>query len=424
MTHSDRALKILFLCEDKFPPFRVDLSVLFAEEMVRRGHRIDWILQSEAPCRTSYRTRWSGCWVWVGRTDNGASRSARLRKNLFDVLHAFLVFPLIRRVDYDFVQVKDLFLVALIALVAAKMSRKKYFYWMSYPIAENYLHAAREGSARYPLIYRLRGAASRQLLYRLILPRADHVFVQSKQMKRDVMEEGIPEHKLTPVPMGISKDMFSEVPKITTREGPSPVEPRVVYLGTLVRVRKLDFLLRAFSKVLPEFPRARLYLVGGGEDPEDTRFLEREARKLGISDSVVFTGFLPRREAIRMVQQADVGVSPFYPTPILNSTSPTKLIEYMVLGIPVVANEHPEQRLVIEESGGGICVPYEEDAFARAVLELLRDPAKAAEMGKKGRAYVLEHRIYPKIAEALEREYFRLCGDGRGMPAALTTQGE
>ncbi|MEJ5364735.1 MAG: glycosyltransferase family 4 protein [Desulfosoma sp.] len=376
--------------------------------MVRRGHRIDWILQSEAPCRKSYRTSRCNCTVWVGKTDNGTSRWARLKKNVLHLIHSFLVFPLAHRNDYDFIQVKDPFLVATVAMVAAKATRKKFFYWMSFPIAESYLHAARDGSARYPMIYRLRGAASRWLLYRVIMPRADHVFVQSEQMKRDVMGEGIPPWKLTPVPTGVSIHMVNAgTTNFKQDRAVLPAPPSIVYLGTLVRVRKLDFLLRVFSMVLEEFPEVRLYLVGDGEDPEDARFLQREARKLGISDAVVFTGFLPRDQALRLVAKADVAVIPFYPTPILNSTSPNKLIEYMALGKPVVANDHPEQRLIIEESGGGICVPYEEGAFARAILELMRDPTKAAEMGQKGRAYVLKHRTYPRIAQELEHEYFR-----------------
>ena len=42
-----KRLKLLFVSDDKFPPFRVDVSVLFKEKMIGRGHSIDWIMQSE-----------------------------------------------------------------------------------------------------------------------------------------------------------------------------------------------------------------------------------------------------------------------------------------------------------------------------------------------------------------------------------------
>ena len=100
-------------------------------------------------------------------------------------------------------------------------------------------------------------------------------------------------------------------------------------------------------------PTARLYVVGRGDDPEDETFLESEAARLGLQSSVVFVGQLPQAQALRYVREADVCVSPFYPTPVLRSTSPTKLVEYMAMGKAVVANDHPEQKRVIEESGAG-----------------------------------------------------------------------
>ena len=108
------------------------------------------------------------------------------------------------------------------------------------------------------------------------------------------------------------------------------------------------------------------------------------------------------------VKNADVCVSPFYPTPVLNSTSPTKLVEYMYMEKAVVASDHPEQRLVLSESGGGICVPYEEKSSSKAVVELLQNPELAREMGSRGRRYVEKHRTYGKIASSLEDSYSRI----------------
>ena len=53
----------------------------------------------------------------------------------------------------------------------------------------------------------------------------------------------------------------------------------------------------------------------------------------------------------------------------------------MALGKAVVANDHPEQRRVIEESGAGICVPYAEQPFAAAIVRLLEDPDDGATHG-------------------------------------------
>jgi glycosyltransferase involved in cell wall biosynthesis len=157
------------------------------------------------------------------------------------------------------------------------------------------------------------------------------------------------------------------------------------------------------ARVRAQIPQAKLYLVGKGEAPEDEEFLAQEARRAGVLAAVVFVGQLPQQEALLHVQDADVCVSPFYPTPILNSTSPTKLVEYMSMGKAVVANTHPEQQLLIEESGCGYCVPYEEQAFADAIIKLLQSPELTRAMGERGRSYVVEHRGYSRIADGVER---------------------
>jgi glycosyltransferase involved in cell wall biosynthesis len=80
----------------------------------------------------------------------------------------------------------------------------------------------------------------------------------------------------------------------------------------------------------------------------------------------------------------------------------------MALGRPVVANDHPEQRLVLEQSRAGLCVPYDERAFAAAILQLLDHPEEARAMGKRGRAYAVANRDYRHIADAVALEYRRI----------------
>jgi len=80
------------------------------------------------------------------------------------------------------------------------------------------------------------------------------------------------------------------------------------------------------------------------------------------------------------------------------------------MGKPVVANDHPEQKLVISESGGGICVPYQEKEFANAIIYLLQNPTLAKTMGEKGRTYVEKKREYSKICDLVENQYDKLIG--------------
>jgi glycosyltransferase involved in cell wall biosynthesis len=80
----------------------------------------------------------------------------------------------------------------------------------------------------------------------------------------------------------------------------------------------------------------------------------------------------------------------------------------MALGRPVVANDHPEQRLVLEQSQAGLCVPYDESAFAAAILRLLNHPDEAEAMGRNGRVYAETHRDYRRIADSVALEYRKI----------------
>jgi glycosyltransferase involved in cell wall biosynthesis len=408
--------RMLALSSDNYPPQRVDVSVLFGEELSGRGHRIDWVLQSEAVCARSYVTAWHGGTVWVGPTDLGASLFNRIRKHVRGIVHDLRVYKLARAANYDFVMVKDKFVSGLSALFAARLFRLRFVYWLSYPFPESYLLRARDGTARYPFLYRIRGWVFHAVLYRALLPAADHIFVQSEQMRRDVAAQGIAASKITAVPMGIRAASFA-VPAAAAREVVPVGERCFLYLGTLTRVRRLSFIIRVLALVTKELPDVKLYVVGSGDDPRDEQELIDEAARLGVSSSLVMVGQLPHADALRYVLEADICVSPFFPTPILNSTSPTKLIEYMAMGKAVVANDHPEQRLVIEESGAGYCVPYRENEFAKAVVTLFRAPDLARTMGARGRQYAAEHRTYRSIADLVELELLRVADRRTRLPS-------
>lgn len=401
---------LLVVSSDLYPPSRVDVSVLFGEELAGRGHRFDWLLQSEASCDRDYVTPWGGGQAWVGATDLGTSLFARIRKHMRSVVHDLKLFGLLRRGSHAGIEVKDKFLSGLLAIVAARLFHKRFIYWLSYPFPEEYLSRSRDRGERYAPLYAIRGRVFSVLLYRVLLPAADHVFVQSRQMLHDVAAHGIPEHKMTAVPMGVKMARDASPPAVGPRGIIPAGEPCFLYLGSLAKVRHIEFLVRVLAAVRRVEPRTRLYLVGKGNDPGDEAMLTAEAEKLGVRSALVLTGQLPQSEAFRYVRDADVCVSPFFPVSFLNSTSPTKLVEYLAMGKAVVANDHPEQKLVLEESGAGLCVPYQVEPFASAVVELLRDAPRAARMGRQGWEYVLRHRSYPVIADAVEASLQRVLG--------------
>jgi glycosyltransferase involved in cell wall biosynthesis len=380
---------------------RVDVSDLFAKRLAQKGFEIDWLMHDPEPGSAWQDTTWRGARALVvGRSRHGGL-VGRIGNKLRDLSADLRTFWLVLRGDYDLVQVRDKFLVGVIALLAARIRGTKFTYWASYPFAECRIVDAQEGRSRMSFLSVAGGKLAGWLLYKIILPHSDWIFVQSQQMLEDFHKQGVSRQSMTPVPMGINEYLLEHPP--------CPVTPHtVLYLGTLNLVRRLDTLVDALAIIRQRFPDARLIFVGEGDVPEDRQRLEQAIKKHKLADAVEITGWLPAAEAHERVCRAAVCVSPFYPIPILLSTSPTKLIEYMALQRPVVANEHPEQSVIIAESGAGICVPWSAEQFAQAIVTLFADPEEAEAMGRKGREYVRARRIYSQIAEDVAKEYFRL----------------
>jgi len=405
-------IRLLCFVREPFPTFRVDVSVLFGQELLGRGHHIDFVMQAASERQKTGQQPWNGATVWVGKKNDGEGVASRLGDQVLSLLHDLRCLLLVSPARYDAVQVKDKFFVAPLIYFVARLQGLKFLYWLSFPMPDAQLLRADDPSTSFRHLVRLRALLAKWLLYRWLLPRADHVFVQSEQMKQDVLAYAIPPDHVTPVPMGVPKEELQDLgDNARSQESVPGSMLDVVYLGTIARARRLEVLVDTLTELRIMGIDARLTVVGDGESPRDREFLERYAAAAGVREIFSITGFLPRSQALERVRHADIGLSPFFPVPILRSTSPTKLVEYMALGVPVVANEHPEQRRVLHASRAGVCVPWGGRYFAKGIRFLAETGrAQRREMGLRGRRWVREHRGYDVIASELEEKYCELLG--------------
>lgn len=403
-----KKLKFLYVTREKHPTFRVDLTELFSVGIVGKGHSIDWHMQSISDSQDRREVINDDENVFVGRKAFGNGFSSKIKNQLFGFYHDYRISRFVKDQEYDFIQVRDKIFAGLIGRLAAKKAGVPFFYWMSFPYPEADLYRAKDYTVHFSFLMRvfywLRGHVSSFVLYKLILSKADFIFVQSDRMFDDVKEHGISTDKMMPIPMGISLETLSNFEPEVINDSRLKGMSVLVYLGTMVRVRRIDFLLEVLAKVLEKQINTVLLLVGDAPI-QDMAFLKKRAEELGVLDKVVFTGFVPMEKGWSYIVNSDVCLSPFRPSPILDSTSPTKVVEYLALGKPVVANKHPDQSKVLEESGAGYAVDYRPEAFAEACIQILNDSEAAKEMGIKGIEYVQNNRTYEVLSDRLERQY-------------------
>jgi len=398
----DRKIRMMFFPRETFPTDRVRLTTLFGRELIGRGHAIDLVMQATSADVRVGRHDWSGRSVWVGPTDDGHRFLHRVRKNLLGLLHDLRWLLRATRKDYDSILVSDKYLLATIACVVARLRGLQFFFWLTFPYHEAHLTLGTEPGTRHRRLVLLRGYITQIALHHWILPRADHFFVQSHRMLERFVATGIAGSKMTPIATGIDLDGID--PRTTSVPAAKGGMLTIGYLGTLVPERRLEVLIDMLAELRRYGIFARLLLVGDGARPQDRRVLEDRAKALGLESQLEITGLMPRREALKRIQESDVCVSPFYPSTILDVASPTKLIEYLALGIPAVANTHPDQTIVLRESRAGVCVPWGARHFARGVRWLAYgDRERLTTMAARGKDWVATNRTYSKIADSFEQ---------------------
>ncbi|MDY6878537.1 MAG: glycosyltransferase [Chloroflexota bacterium] len=232
-----------------------------------------------------------------------------------------------------------------------------------------------EYAQRYvPIVPELAGIVTEEIVRRY-LEKCTHVVAPTPSARDSILRVLGTDIPVTVVPMPIDLSMYHGLDPLRVRAALGLEKTELLlYVGRLAEEKNLDLLLRAFARIVPARPQARLLVVGRG--PRE-RNLRRKARKLGLSEHVILTGPIPHSEVPHYVAAADLFV--------FSSVAETQglvLIEAMAAGTPVVAVEAPGPMDVLAE-GGGLLVPGQEDAFAEAVLGLLANEPRRRALGEQ-----------------------------------------
>ena len=163
--------------------------------------------------------------------------------------------------------------------------------------------------------------------------------------------------------------------------------PSLGYLGMVSEARGCMQILRALDLVKKEGVKVQWECVGRVEAGFKAEMLS--LAKLYNLDEIRIWGNKDATEAWRIIARCHIGMAILAPDQNYVESYPTKLFEYMALGIPVIASNFPLYRTIVETEQCGICVnPLRVEEIAQAILYLLRNPAIARKMGESGKLAV------------------------------------
>jgi glycosyltransferase involved in cell wall biosynthesis len=166
---------------------------------------------------------------------------------------------------------------------------------------------------------------------------------------------------------------------------PFPADDRVVYIGRLTRHRGAFEMIELGRLLAPD---VTVHLIGPADG--DCRSRLREAHAAGM---IQWHGFVPNEDALPLLHGALAGLSLLHDQPNYAHSCPTKIMEYMAHGVPVITTPNPSSAELVEKHECGMVVPFGDIDAARVAVDTLRsDVALRKRMSESGR-------------EAAERRY-------------------
>ena len=158
--------------------------------------------------------------------------------------------------------------------------------------------------------------------------------------------------------------------------------------------------LRIAAMVATRSPGVEFLLLGDG--PLRPR-LEQQAVELGLANRIIFLG--ERRDIAEALASLDVAVLTSRSESLSNA-----ILEAMTAGLPVVAYDVGGNSELLNEQRGALVAADDEDAFAKAILRFLSDPALRSQCGDNGRTFVKE-RFSRSVVSRGYQDLYRLLLD-------------
>lgn len=232
---------------------------------------------------------------------------------------------------------------------------------------------------------------------------SDRIFAVAQAMIDQCVAEHIaPAAKYQVVYSGMDISSFTEAqrdPELRRTLGIPETAPVIGTLARLFELKGYDYVLQAAPLVLARHPEAHFLIVGDGILRGT---LEHEAEQLGIRDRFHFAGLVAPPEVPRYIAQMDMlwHLS-------LREGLPRSVVQALAGGIPALGFRLDGTPEVIFDGETGYCAaPGDFREIAERANILLDDPARARDMGRRGREMVRERFDAPRMSATLLAAYY------------------
>ena len=205
-------------------------------------------------------------------------------------------------------------------------------------------------------------------LYTRVLRKADLIVTVSEQLRLKTIKLGIACDKIVTVTNGVNERLFFPRDKTKQRDKLGlPLDKKIIlFVGNMVPVKGVVYLIRAMKVVAEKYPDSLLILIGEGDSRDE---YENVVRKLGLDSYVEFLGGKQHGEIPHWINASDVLC-----LPSLNEGYPNILLETIACGVPVVATNVGGVPEIVNSDRIGILVESADPvSLASALISILRE---------------------------------------------------
>ena len=251
---------------------------------------------------------------------------------------------------------------------------------------------------------------------------ADLVITVGQPFEQKLLARSVPASKLRIILNSADPHIFPDSRRFSADDALRPVTaPQtsdapfiVMYWGTLAQRNGLSTALRALALALPDAPTLRLDIMGRGEAIPELKAL---AERLGIEGQVRFSDPVPAEKIVDFVTHGDVGIIPYSVDGFADLVLPTKAYELAWLRRPIIASNTPAIRSMFRPESLVLCEPDNPESFARALIQLYRQPEKRRALVASATADYEPYRW-----ETMAQRYASLLADlaGASLPRVTT----
>jgi glycosyltransferase involved in cell wall biosynthesis len=223
--------------------------------------------------------------------------------------------------------------------------------------------------------------------------------------RNDLIAHGVRPSKVELIYMGVLDDFLlnrknTEPPKFID----SNYRIQLIYIGSVSVDRGRDVMLDAMSQLVRQEVSAHLSIIGATE--EQLSFCQKRAKALGIEKNITLLGRISGNQIPAYLEQADIGICLWEKSAWVEFNPPTKLFEYLVAGLPVLASNIRTHTRYIKHWNNGIIFDYNATSLADSVTELVarkQDIPLLKHNAEQSGAQYLWSRIEPEFLEALRK---------------------